>query len=116
MNRLRNNLKSELVKFKLKVKELLMNIPKLEMNLLSVFFLIHHWDLFNSLASDEINSRLREVRNKTEYALRELRGQEEVNLKNINEVTNLKEQIAHLQLEINREEARKKNMEGINFF
>jgi chromosome segregation ATPase len=65
-----------------------------------------------TITSDEIHTRLREVRNKTEYALRELRGQEEVNLKNITEVTNLKEQIAHLQLEINREEARKRNMEA----
>jgi len=65
-----------------------------------------------TITSNDINSRLKEVRGKTEYALRELRGQEEVNLKNITEVTNLKEQIAHLQLEINREEARKKNMEA----
>ena len=44
--------------------------------------------------------------------MRELKSQEEENYKNITDVNNLKEQIAHLQLEIAKEESRKKNMEG----
>jgi len=64
------------------------------------------------IVRDKLLARLSEVRNKSDYAMKELKSQEGENYKNITEVTNLKEQIAHLELEMAKEEARKKNMES----
>jgi len=61
---------------------------------------------------DKILSRLAEVRNKYEYAMKEFKTQEEEEGKNKTEINNLNEQIQHIKLNIAKEESRKKNMEG----
>jgi chromosome segregation ATPase len=64
-----------------------------------------------TINQEKLLSKLSELRTKTEYAMRDKTSQEEENFKNVSEINRLREQIAQIEVDIAKEESRKKNME-----